>query len=273
MFPREVRLKSKEEGEELLLGYEVSILQKEELEQKHYLMYFRDITKFERLRLERDRYLRMACMSRLLPTIAHEIKNPLAGIQSIAEVLMEELEQGTQRDDLALILNEAHRLKFIVDRMTLAERDLLNVATSTELHKVLHKAFKLTQARAWHLGVSMELKCEELEAYVEPNLLLMILLNLLYNSLEACQPNNRIVVALEQSTDKIEIRVSDNGEGMEASTLEQATNLFFSTKPTGLGIGLTLVKNILKRCGGEFDIWSQKGLGTRVTLSFARRMS
>jgi len=73
------------------------------------VVLFRDISDFDCLRRERDRLLRLATVSRLLPTIAHELKNPLAGIQSLVEVLLEEVTGPRQNRDLAAIPAEVER--------------------------------------------------------------------------------------------------------------------------------------------------------------------
>jgi PAS domain S-box-containing protein len=233
---------------------------------RYSLVLFQDITEKIQQRKELVRSLRVGVMSRLLPTLAHEIKNPLASIQSIVEVVREELEQEQHREDMELVLQEISRLRIIIDRMRLAEQDLQSVDKSVDLEEVTKRALRLVEKRADALAVQMKSQVEPIMVRIHPEMFHMILLNLLNNSLDACQKGGRIFVSLKLHNNNLTLCVTDNGRGMPSETLRKATEPFFTTKNGGSGIGLALVQEIVSKSGGSLTIWSQESQGTRVTI-------
>ena len=90
--------------------------------------------------------------------------------------------------------------------------------------------------------------------------------NLIKNAIEASSPGDPIDVTVKKVKDKIRIQIIDHGRGMDRETKEKATAPYFTTKRDGSGIGLFLVKRIIKDHGGEFDIKSEVDRGTCITI-------
>lgn len=220
-------------------------------------------------RRERDRSWHMAYMSHFLPSLAHEIKNPLAGMQSIVEVLLEEIQGVQHREDLELLLYELSRLRFLIDRMTLVEMSVLNSANIVDLVQVAQRSIKLASKRAYQLGINMESSAsmEPMWAHINPEGFHIILLNLLNNAIEACSKGDEISIRLSRKDDMVYLCVKDTGKGMSEEVQKQATEPFFTTKPSGSGIGLALIASFVERGGGSLSIQSQEGVGTAISVS------
>ena len=105
------------DGEDVVIGFELTVI--EALDKKgvhrHITILFQDITAIIGLRKERDRLLQMAAVGQALPTLFHELKNPLAAITTAVEVLVEEVPEGSVQKDLNAILSEVRRMKLGFD--------------------------------------------------------------------------------------------------------------------------------------------------------------
>jgi signal transduction histidine kinase len=234
---------------------------------QYHVVLFQDVTHLEKLRQERDQDMLVRSVARLLPTIAHEIKNPLAAIQSVVEVLLGDLREPQCQRDLESILNEVSRLRLLIDRMGLADQRLCTGAAEVDLVPTIQRSLHLARHRAEHLGVGLDYSgAAQVKASIHPDLLLTILHNLLNNSLDACRSGDTIAVSMGRVRDKFELSVRDSGEGMSSETLLHAADLFFTTKSGGSGIGLALIREIVERSGGTLTIFSRPGEGTEVSI-------
>jgi signal transduction histidine kinase len=239
----------------------------EATDESQIIILFQDITAFNQIRSERDHLLRVATVSRLLPTIAHEIKNPLAGIQAIAEVLYSELDSRDQRDDISAILSEVERMRLIVDGLGLADGNLLDGGSETDLGVEVKALYRLLGSRADQLGIALVWSGDDkLSVTLNRNMLRLLLLNLIKNALEACSTGDTVTVTVRRRPNQLELRVADTGCGMSTEQVQRATELFYTTKTGGSGIGLALTDQVVRRSGGKVEIRSTMAYGTEVTL-------
>lgn len=220
------------------------------------------------LRSERDRLMRIAGAAEVLPTLLHEIRNPLAAIHSMVELLIEDSEDLRVRGDLSTVLGEVRRIQTLLSGIGSMGRNL----RALRPHAVDHAIEECT-----HLLVPMASERGiELTADVQTMPLLPfdvaslrgVLFNLIRNSIEACRPGDRIevVARLRQDRDALQIDVRDTGAGMSPETLARCTELFFSTKPNGTGIGLGVVRESVEAAGGTVQVASRLGEGTTIRL-------
>jgi signal transduction histidine kinase len=233
-----------------------------------YVFLFQDINEIIKIRQERDHYLRMATMAQILPTIAHEIKNPLAGIKSLADILKEELTDPRHQEDIEAIRTEVERLRMIVDGLGMADGSLMDASTSVDPAEEVKMVVRLVAPKAANLGI--DLTRQECGAGVFPlnrSLFRVVLINLLNNALEACAKGDGVTIRCEHpEAGSFRFWVEDTGCGMSDETLERATELFFTTKPQGSGIGLALVAQVVERSNGKFLISSTEGVGTTIEV-------
>jgi len=235
---------------------------------RQFVFLFQDINEMIKIRQERDRYLRMATMAQILPTIAHEIKNPLAGIKALADVLKEELSDPRHQEDIEAIRTEIERLRLIVDGLGMADGSLTDASTRIDPVEEVRMVLRLVGPKA--TGTGVEIVHEDRGNGTFPlnrSLFRVVLINLLNNALEACTAGDKINVRCEHpEIGSFRLQVKDTGPGMSSETLKKATELFYTTKPQGSGIGLALVAQVVKRSDGEFLISSTEGVGTTIDI-------
>ncbi|MEY2687567.1 MAG: hypothetical protein RL375_1765 [Pseudomonadota bacterium] len=198
--------------------------------------------------------------------VAHSIRNPLASIRSSAEL---------QREVGELSPESAGETMQHVDRIEHLLRSLLSYTNDpTDGQGKTDVAVLLDEIWVRH-AVAFGSQGKELVIDVEPDLATVALAPLLVgqalnsvlaNALEATDRGGVVRIKAYSARNQVCVDVHDNGAGMDPAQLGQVFKPFFTTKPRGLGMGLTLVRRILARQGGGIEIDSQPGQGTRVRL-------
>ncbi|MCL2448745.1 MAG: ATP-binding protein, partial [Polyangiaceae bacterium] len=105
----------------------------------------------------------------------------------------------------------------------------------------------------------------------DPEKLKQVVLNLVMNALEAMKDGGTLRVRVETCGDNVELVLEDTGAGIEPEALAQVFDPFFTTKEAGTGLGLSIVRKIVDQHRGEVRIQSERGAGTRVTVSLPRQ--
>jgi len=238
-----------------------------------YVFLFQDINEIIKIRQERDHYLRMATMAQILPTIAHEIKNPLAGIKSLADILKEELTDPRHQEDIEAIRTEVERLRMIVDGLGMADGSLMDASNSVDPAVEVRMIVRLVAPKAANLGIDLtQQECGTGVFPLNRSLFRVVLINLLNNALEACSKGDGVTIRCEYpKVGSFRFWVEDTGCGMSSETLEKATELFYTTKPQGSGIGLALVAQVVERSNGKFLVSSTEGVGTTIEVQLTRK--
>ncbi|MDJ0867652.1 MAG: ATP-binding protein [Myxococcota bacterium] len=231
------------------------------------LIVFQDISHFLRLQSERDHLLKLATVGEVLPSILHELKNPLASVTSAVELLVEEAPPGPFQNDLHAILTEVRRMKLGFEGIGIAGR-ALHSERHTAVDLALRHAVQVFHARAEQDGI--ELRCEVPDLpllRLDDAVMRAIAFNLVNNALHACRRGDSVRVAahLEAGGGRFALEVTDTGVGMSAETCARCTELFYTTKKSGSGIGLALCDSTLKAAGGELAIASELGAGTTMS--------
>lgn len=213
----------------------------------------------ERRRLVEERRERLAAIGELCSSVAHGIRNPLAAIRSSAELTLELGEMDMlSRERMQDILAEGKRLG---DRVN----GLLNIAKASQdgfklvcLNDVLHAATRELQALAAQRGIRIECMTpqQRLSTRGDRPRLEQAVIELLSNAMDYSQPGDGISIALSgpDEGDVATISVTDRGPGVPEAIRDNIFDLFFTTKPSGTGIGLATVKRVTKLHGGEVDL-------------------
>jgi len=135
----------------------------------------------------------------------------------------------------------------------------------------------MMESRAGELGtdLGLEVGVEAGEFQGDPQAVQALLANLVENSLDACRlsefpEGHRVVLRVSGDADRVRFEVEDDGMGMDQETQEKAFSLFFSTKGTGTGLGLFISDKIARAHGGEVDLYSKLGEGTKFIVTLPR---
>jgi signal transduction histidine kinase len=233
------------------------------------VVVFQDITRLEETRLERNRLLQMASVSDVMPAVLHELKNPLAGISAALELLVEDAAARDHQSQLHAILIEVRRLSLTIDGLGRFRHEVRS-EQHVAIDVAVREAFALLepQARSRSIDTLLDVKDMPLLPF-EAAALRSVVFNLVTNSLHACTTGSRIELRtwFDRTELALHLTVRDTGSGMSPEVLRRCTELFFTTKPRGSGIGLALCKGVAEAVGGELVVRSTQGSGTMVSMT------
>lgn len=230
---------------------------------------------FESLLRNMDNYTKMEYTSKMSATLAHEIKNPIAGIRSGIQLLKGRAAKESDKMLCESMIKE-------VDRVTTLIMNLFTLSVKKEspkelisFEKVIGEIAMIYSKGAEGQGVVMETAVEEgLTGYLNGNEFRQIAHNLISNSIKSVIPGieGRIRISGRESGNKALIEFQDNGKGMSREELTRAMEPFYTKSINGIGIGLAIVKKLVEQNGGLMEMASACGEGTCVRLTFYRRV-
>jgi signal transduction histidine kinase len=223
--------------------------------------------------LERLRSGALAALGRMATQVAHELKNPLAGLRLYARHLEQRLERVQDRDgaDLARkITGTVDNLAAVVNEITAFGRTPELRRAPTDLKALLEECVTFARAKVARDDIRVESTYDPAcpAAPVDARELRKAFLNLILNGLEALGPGGRLTVTTSYApaVRTTTVTLDDTGGGMSEETLARVFDLFFTTKPEGTGLGMALARSVITRHGGQLAINSEVGQGTRVIV-------
>jgi hypothetical protein len=223
---------------------------------------------------------RMASIGELASGIAHEIRNPLAGIQGAIQILAEGF---PKEDPRTQVTDEIQKQIYKLERLV---KELLNYAKPvpanylpTDINQLADKvlSFFMTQR-----GRSEDFKIEKRffsslpKSMIDPSSMEQAFLNIILNAQKAMPEGGTFTVStlsLPQRKDdgkevrEVQIIFEDTGIGIPRENLPKIFNPFFSTRPDGTGLGLSITKNIVEQNGGKIEVKSQVNVGTKFIIT------
>ncbi|HSP05650.1 MAG TPA: ATP-binding protein, partial [Acidobacteriota bacterium] len=216
----------------------------------------------------RERMIRaeqLATVGEIAAGLAHEVKNPLAGISSALEVLVAETDNDwPNRDVLLQIIEEAHRIAGTINRLLDYARPNRNAPDWWDLFMITTDIQSFFGPQCQKRKVKFETKLSENAGrmFVDAGELKQVLMNILLNALDAVESGGAIRLEVEEKKEDVLFRVIDNGPGMDASVRERIFQPFYTTKSNGTGLGLAIALRSVKDMGGTLRVESQMGQGT-----------
>jgi len=219
----------------------------------------------------RERVERLAVMGRFSAQMAHDLKNPLAALVGAVQLLELDGPRGSGGDFHALILEQAERIRSIVDKYERLGR-VEPVRSRVQLNDLVKRVTALqAHATARELSLSLDLDPALPDCELDPDLLAGALENLVRNAVEAMDQGGSVVVrtrvdAPDGADASLILAVADTGAGMDARQAERAFDDFYTTKATGSGLGLPFVRRVALAHGGDASLTSRRGAGTTVEI-------
>ena len=228
----------------------------------------------ENLRLERElaQRERLAALGRMAATVAHEIKNPLSAIKSIAQVMREDENLRNEYErDLGLIVGETDRLSQSVTQLLSFARRESPAGQPLSVDELVRSVVDLFRASAKEQGIVLDLqvKVEAELAGKSVSALRDALSNLLLNALQATPQGGRVELVAAQSDGELVISVQDSGSGVPVDLRERIWEPFFTTRQRGTGLGLAIVRKRVQEVGGTAVLVSGNGGGALFQLRVA----
>jgi signal transduction histidine kinase len=213
----------------------------------------------ENLRLERElaERERLASLGRMAATVAHEIKNPLSAIKSIAQVMREDEQLNHEYErDLRLIVGETDRLSQSVTQLLSFARKESAAEQPLGVDEVLHSVIDLFRANAREQGISLECEIRS-DATLSGKCVSALrdaVSNLLLNALQATPAGGGVKLVAEAVNGELSITVEDSGAGVPPDLRERIWEPFFTTRQRGTGLGLAIVRKRVQEVGGSASL-------------------
>lgn len=217
---------------------------------------------------------RLAALGQLSAGLAHELRNPLGTMKTSAEMLLKSVDRdnGVAREMAGFISSEVDRTNSLVTRFLDFARPLALRLEKADLTEVIDRAIGDIEKHSPPLGVAIykNYSPDIPPFYFDGQLMERVIYNLVLNAAQASRPGATVTVKTRQLGDTAEIAVIDRGSGIDPKHLENIFNPFFTTKSTGVGLGLAIVNKVIDEHGGKLAVESEAGAGSvfRVYLPF-----
>ena len=286
------------DGRTISLGFSTSLVIDKNAEILGAVEVFNDLTEVKRLEAEIRRVHTLAALGEMAATVAHEIRNPLGGIAGYAGLLERDLDKDDPRRRLVKkIIEGVARLNRIVTSLLTYTRPVklnLHRLNVVQLVEEVIAFFEIDVERNYrNIDVQRSYDSERIDCKVDPEQFQQILLNLLYNGVQAMpdggalgvevhledaahEPNEmgalRVGASLGQETSEaLVLKIIDSGIGMSDEVLGKLFTPFFTTREEGTGLGLVTSRKIVEAHGGQLYVESKLGAGTTVMVSLPVR--
>lgn len=280
-------------GEKKILGFS-NVCREDALGRKiGVIISLADISELKYVRREMEKMNRLSTVAEIASAVAHEVRNPLAGIKIMAQSIEEEAKDNSDQ------LECAQRITRQVDRLNVLLSDFFSYARPAEPNKrptsleaIIIETHPLINNRLTknHIKLHVDISSELPLIIADPHQLQQVFLNLFLNGIDAIKQQGRIDIsavlptkselsqyrkkypALLQNSPYVVVHFTDNGTGMSPATAEQVFEPFFTTKTSGAGLGLSIVYRTLKENDAAIVLESKEGKGTTFTIFFKADM-
>ncbi len=218
---------------------------------------------------------KLAAVGEMAAGIAHELNNPLTTVTGFTELVLDEIpDDSVFRVDLGLVLKEARRARDVVRRLLDFSRSSESERTRADLNELLDDVLSLTNHLMRISGVQLDVSLGNRLPWVivDRNQMKQVFLNLFHNALQAMPNGGRLVIETgkRQRDGKkwVTTTIADTGDGISEDDRERIFEPFFTTRSDegGTGLGLSVTYGIVSDHGGEIDVESELGKGTKFTV-------
>ncbi len=244
-----------------------------------YVMLVRDITQSRRQAEETLETERLNALTLLAAGVAHEIGNPLNSMDIHLQLLDRKLRKldpdarAGLGEHLATARGEIRRLDGILKQFLAAVRPSVPQRERQDLHALIEGTLKLLEPElaSRNIQVSLDFAGQLPELEVDGEQLRQVFYNLISNAYQSLRASGgRIDLTTRANDYEVIITVADNGSGISPEVMGSLFEPYLTTKAAGTGLGLLIVRRIVREHGGEIEIESEAGAGTRVILYLPR---
>jgi len=231
-----------------------------------------EIQRLHRTQMSRAEHL--ATLGELAAGLAHEIRNPLAGIAGVIEIIGRDLpKESPSRSVLKDVRSEVLHINKIVSELLEIARPKQPDFHESDLNATAEHAVMFAKDQADTRGISLELSKDPDGVVLEHDAgqIHQVLLNLLLNAVQACDQGGKVAVQVGHTEEAAELTVVDTGKGIPPELLANIFRPFFTTKGTGTGLGLSLARRMVEGHGGKIDVTSWPGKGSRFVVTLPLR--
>jgi len=252
-------------GGRLWLGYNTAVLTDRHSSAIGAILSFTDLTEVKRLQEQMELRERLTALGEMSAGIAHELRNPMAVISGYLNLLSKKADPAGQETIRSITAEIGGMNRIIGDLLTFARPASLNrvnVSIKELLEGCLANAL---QASGGEGRITTVLKLDEVKASVDEVLMRQAFTNLIQNAIEAMPAGGTVTIEAGANRE-LKVVIRDQGTGIPSDKLKRIFLPFFTTKDTGVGMGLALVHKIVTSHGGRIEVESAEGKGTAFTV-------
>ena len=232
----------------------------------------KDITDFKRMEKEIEQSERLKLLNELSAGVAHEIRNPLAGIKGFLQLLEVNCGKGLMIEKnlfyIKSILEEVDRINIITREFLLLNKNTKKIKAQIDINRLIESVLSLMGTLSLQKSIKIEKRLDYnlTKVYGHSEHLKQVFINLIKNSIEALVVGGSILIRSSPEEGKIKVEIIDNGPGIPPEIMDRIVYPFFTTKEEGTGLGLSICKKIIRDHGGTMTIESIVGNGTTVKV-------
>ncbi len=234
---------------------------------------FEDLRDLKRIEKQMEQNANLASLGEMAAQVAHELRNPLAGVQGFVQFLQEDIpEDAPERGKLDKIVSGVKDIDHIARRLLEFTSPISPEFSKTDLFVILESDLDLIsseiESQQLPIQIHRRFPQENIPVECDPHLLKQAVLNLLKNALNAIDGEGTIQVEISWNLlkNRVRCRIKDSGKGIEQDNLRKIFYPFFTTRTKGTGLGLSMVKKIVDAHNGEILVDSVPGKGSTFDL-------
>ena len=241
-----------------------------ENEVTEFLFLFRDLTQIKELKKQVETNKRLAAIGKLAAGVAHEIRNPLSSIKGFVTYFAKRHEaNASDKETAQIMVNEVERINRSVTQLLEFAKPMIVEKKQVNIKDLIVHSLKLVQNDLDQKKIDTKINIDTVksEIYTDNDRMNQVLLNLYINAMEAIDATEaertlevQVIDAAEEG--RIEIKIRDDGIGIDQDSLDKIFDPYFTTKTTGTGLGLSIVHRIIETLEGTIRVESTKGQGS-----------
>lgn len=239
-----------------------------------FVFLLSDMTAVHTLEQKLRRHERLAALGKLASGVAHEIRNPLSSIKGFAAILARKAgDDPTAQDVARTMTHEVDRLNRVISELLEFARPAELDPKPVRLRDIIRHSLKLVEKDAHHAGVQLavDIVPPDLEAVLDADRFAQVLLNLYLNAIQAMERGGALTVRALMEPGVLRVEVEDSGPGIAPEALGHIFDPYFTTKPNGVGLGLSIVHKIVEAHGGDIFVDKAGGDGTRFVIRIPQK--
>jgi PAS domain S-box-containing protein len=247
------------------IGYTTSVVKNREGEVLGAVEISTDLTNIKQMQNQMQHAKTLAALGEMAATVAHEIRNPLAGIGGFAGLLERDLEGDDPRRALVKkIVQGVSSLNKIVSNLLVYTRhmelNLQRVDFVEWVEEILNYAEIEISKEGKDIAIKRDYRFEKMESRIDPEKFQQVFLNLIFNAIQSIEGKGNITIRADlDESDFLRVAILDDGKGIPKDIMDKIFNPFFTTKEQGTGLGLAIVQRIVGLHGGTITVASEAG--------------
>ncbi|MBC2702962.1 ATP-binding protein [Desulfobacula sp.] len=252
---------------EVRLDIIASPIKESESEVMGFLFLFRDLTQIKALKKQVETNKRLAAIGNLAAGVAHEIRNPLSSIKGFATYFGKRYEDNAADKETARIMvKEVERINRSVTQLLEFSKPMAIEKKQVDINELITHSLRLVHHDLDQktIETKVNIDTEKTVIHTDPDRMNQVFLNLYINAIDALGDRGKLEIQVQDAVEdgRIEIRIMDNGIGIDKASLDLIFDPYFTTRPSGTGLGLSIVHRIIENLNGSIRVESKKGKGT-----------